>query len=100
MSGLFGIVSTGNCSETLFYGTDYHSHMGTEMSGLVVVGNRIQRRIRDIRLTQFKSKFANEYKSMTGRIGIGVISDFDPQPILISTHFGEFAVARAKRRER
>ena len=93
MSGLFGIVSTGNCSETLFYGTDYHSHMGTEMSGLVVVGNRIHRRIRDIRLTQFKSKFANEYKSMTGRIGIGVISDFDPQPILISTHFGEFAVA-------
>ena len=93
MSGLFGIVSTANCSETLFYGTDYHSHMGTEMSGLVVVGNRIQRRIRDIRLAQFKSKFANEYKSMTGRIGIGVISDFDPQPILISTHFGEFAVA-------
>ena len=93
MSGLFGIVSTGNCSETLFYGTDYHSHMGTEMSGLVVVGNRIHRRIRDIRLAQFKSKFANEYKSMTGRIGIGVISDFDPQPILISTHFGEFAVA-------
>jgi amidophosphoribosyltransferase len=93
MSGLFGIVSTGNCSETLFYGTDYHSHMGTEMSGLVVVGNQIQRRIRDIRLAQFKSKFANEYKTMTGRIGIGVISDFDPQPILISTHFGEFAVA-------
>jgi amidophosphoribosyltransferase len=93
MSGLFGIVSTGNCSETLFYGTDYHSHMGTEMSGMVVVGNQIHRRIRDIRLAQFKSKFANEYKSMTGRIGIGVISDFDPQPILISTHFGEFAVA-------
>jgi amidophosphoribosyltransferase len=93
MSGLFGIVSSGNCSETLFYGTDYHSHMGTEMSGLVVVGNRIHRRIRDIRLAQFKSKFANEYKAMTGRIGIGVISDFDPQPILISTHFGEFAVA-------
>ncbi len=93
MSGLFGIVSTGNCSETLFYGTDYHSHMGTEMSGLVVVGDRIRRRIRDIRLAQFKSKFANEYKTMTGKIGIGVISDFDPQPILISTRFGEFAVA-------
>jgi len=93
MSGLFGIVSNGNCSETLFYGTDYHSHMGTEMSGLVVVGNQINRRIRDIRLAQFKSKFANEYKSMTGTMGIGVISDFDPQPILISTHFGEFAVA-------
>ncbi len=93
MSGLFGIVSTGNCSEALFYGTDYHSHMGTEMSGMVVVGDRIHRRIRDIRLAQFKSKFANEYKSMLGRIGIGVISDFDPQPILISTHFGEFALA-------
>ncbi len=93
MSGLFGVVSVGNCSEMLFYGTDYHSHMGTEMAGMAVVGERIQRRIRDIRLTQFKSKFAAEFKSMAGRVGIGVISDFDPQPILISARFGEFAVA-------
>ena len=93
MSGLFGVVSTGNCNETLLYGTDYHSHMGTEMAGMVVVGSRIHRRIHDIRWTQFKSKFADEYKSMTGQLGIGVISDQDPQPILISTHFGEFAVA-------
>jgi len=93
MSGLFGVVSTGNCNETLLYGTDYHSHMGTEMAGLVVVGSRIHRRIHDIRWTQFKSKFADEYRSMTGQLGIGVISDHDPQPILMSTRFGEFAVA-------
>jgi len=93
MSGLFGIVSSGNCSETLLYGTDYHSHMGTEKAGMVVMGNKIHRRIRDISLAQFKSKFATEYKSMPGRMGIGVISDLDPQPILISTRFGEFAVA-------
>jgi amidophosphoribosyltransferase len=93
MSGLFGIVSSGNCSETLLYGTDYHSHMGTEMAGMVVMGNKIHRRIRDISLAQFKSKFATEYKSMPGPMGIGVISDLDPQPILISTHFGEFAIA-------
>lgn len=93
MSGLFGVVSSGNCTETLLYGTDYHSHMGTEKAGMVVMGGKIHRSIRDIRLSQFKSKFATEYKSMTGRMGIGVISDMDPQPILISTHFGEFAVA-------
>ena len=93
MSGLFGIVSSGNCSETLFYGTDYHSHMGTEKAGLVVMGTQIHRRIRDISLAQFKSKFAAEYKTMPGRMGIGVVSDLDPQPMLISTHFGEFAVA-------
>jgi len=93
MSGLFGIVSSGNCSETLFYGTDYHSHMGTEKAGLVVMGTQIHRRIRDITLAQFKSKFAAEYKNMPGRMGIGVVSDLDPQPMLISTHFGEFAVA-------
>ncbi|MEW6443478.1 MAG: amidophosphoribosyltransferase [bacterium] len=93
MSGLFGVVSTGNCNETLLYGTDYHSHMGTEMAGMVVVGSRIHRRIHDIRLAQFKSKFADEYRSMTGQLGIGVISDLDPQPILMSTHFGDFAVA-------
>ncbi len=93
MSGLFGVVSSGNCTETLFYGTDYHSHMGTEKAGMVVMGGKIHRSIRDIRLSQFKSKFATEYKSMTGRMGIGVISDMDPQPILISTRFGEFAIA-------
>jgi len=93
MSGLFGIVSSGNCSETLFYGTDYHSHMGTEKAGMVVMGSQIHRRIRDISLAQFKSKFAAEYKTMPGRMGIGVISDLDPQPMLISTHFGEFALA-------
>ena len=93
MSGLFGIVSSGNCTETLFYGTDYHSHMGTERAGMVVMGDKIYRSIRDIRLSQFKSKFATEYKSMRGKMGIGVISDLDPQPILISTHFGDFAIA-------
>lgn len=97
MSGLFGIVSTGDCSEALFYGTDYHSHLGTEMSGMVVMGARTHRRIRDIRLAQFKSKFAGEYRAMRGGMGIGVISDMDPQPILISTHFGEFALATVGR---
>ena len=93
MSGLFGIVSTGNCAEALLYGTDYHSHMGTEKAGMVVMGAQIHRSIHDISLSQFKSKFAMEYRAMTGRMGIGVISDLDPQPILISTQFGEFAVA-------
>ncbi len=99
MSGLFGIVARGNCSDTLFYGTDYHSHMGTEKAGMAVMGTMIQRRIHDISQAQFKSKFADEYKNMTGQIGIGVISDRDPQPIIMSTHFGEFALATTGRLE-
>jgi len=99
MSGLFGIVARSNCSDTLFYGTDYHSHMGTEMAGLAVMGTMIQRRIHDISQAQFKSKFAEEYKGLTGQMGIGVISDRDPQPIVISAHFGEFALATTGRLE-
>jgi len=99
MSGLFGIVARGNCNDTLFYGTDYHSHMGTEMAGMAIMGTMIQRRIHDISQAQFKSKFADEYKNMTGQLGIGVISDGDPQPIIISTHFGEFALATTGRVE-
>ncbi|KPJ74670.1 MAG: amidophosphoribosyltransferase, partial [Planctomycetes bacterium DG_20] len=95
MSGLFGVVSQGNCNETLLYGTDYHSHLGTERAGLAVLGQRLQRRIHDISQAQFKSKFADEYRSLTGQMGIGVISDRDPQPILMASHLGEFAVATA-----
>jgi len=95
MSGLFGVVSKDNCSETLLYGTDYHSHLGTERAGLAVLGDRLQRRIHDISQAQFKSKFADEYRQLTGPMGIGVISDGDPQPILMASHLGEFAVATA-----
>ena len=95
MSGIFGVVSRDDCSSTLFYGTDYHSHMGTEYGGIVVLGNRFHRSIHDITQSQFKSKFVDEYKQMQGRMGIGVISDRDPQPLIVGSRFGTFAIVTA-----
>lgn len=92
MSGLFGVVSKKDCSQTLFYGTDYHSHLGTEKAGLAVFNRRLQRSIRDISTSQFKSKFIDELPKMKGSMGIGVISDFAPQPIIIYSSFGTFAL--------
>ncbi|MBU2592133.1 MAG: amidophosphoribosyltransferase [Patescibacteria group bacterium] len=93
MSGLFGLVERKNCSATLFYGTDYHSHLGTQKAGLAILNHRIYRSIHDISVSQFKSKFADEIEKMAGRIGIGVISDNEPQPIIISSSFGTFTLA-------
>jgi amidophosphoribosyltransferase len=95
MSGIFGIVSKGDCAPALLYGTDYHSHMGTEYGGLAVIGDRFYRSIHDISRSQFKSKFVDDYKEMKGRLGIGAISDRDPQPLIISSKFGTFAIASA-----
>jgi len=79
----------------LLYGIDYHSHMGTEYGGMAVFGKRFYRSIHDISKSQFKSKFFDEYKEMKGRIGIGVISDRDPQPLIIGSKFGTFAIVVA-----
>ena len=95
MSGIFGVVSRKNCASDLLYGTDYHSHMGTEYGGMAVLGKRIYRSIHDISKSQFKSKFFEEYKEMEGNLGIGVISDRDAQPLIIGSKFGTFAVVSA-----
>ncbi len=92
MSGIFGVVSRKNCSEILFYGTDYHSHLGTEFAGLAVLGKKITRKIHEIKQSQFKGKFYDEYKKMNGRQGIGVISSQDEQPIYLNSKFGPFAI--------
>ena len=92
MSGIFGVVSKKNCADILLYGTDYHSHMGTEHAGMAVLGKRFYRSIHDISKSQFKSKFADDYKEMKGHLGIGVISDKDPQPLIIGSKFGTFAI--------
>jgi amidophosphoribosyltransferase len=68
MSGIFGVVSKSNCTGTLFYGTDYHSHMGTEHGGITILGQRFYRSIHNISQSQFKSKFADEYKQMEGNM--------------------------------
>jgi amidophosphoribosyltransferase len=95
MSGIFGIVSKRNCADILLYGTDYHSHMGTQYGGMVVLGKQFHRSIHDITKSQFKSKFFDDYKEMKGNLGIGVISDRDPQPLIIGSKFGTFAIVVA-----
>jgi amidophosphoribosyltransferase len=95
MSGIFGIVSKKNCASNLLYGTDYHSHMGTEYGGMAVLGKQFYRGIHDISKSQFKSKFFDEYKEMDGNFGIGVISDRDAQPLIIGSKFGTFAIVSA-----
>ena len=93
MSGIFGVVSKGNCVETLFYGTDYHSHLGTEFGGMAVFGDEFSRQIRDISQSQFKAKLYDGYQYMKGNKGIGVISDLDEQPIYLNSKFGPFSIA-------
>jgi amidophosphoribosyltransferase len=92
MSGLFGVVAKKNCVQALFYGTDYHSHLGAQKAGLAVFNGRVKRSIHDIATSQFKSKFINELSRLKGNLGIGVISDLDSQPIVISASFGTFAL--------
>ncbi|MCX6826866.1 MAG: amidophosphoribosyltransferase, partial [candidate division Zixibacteria bacterium] len=92
MSGIFGVVSKGNCVETLFYGTDYHSHLGTEYGGMAVFGEDFTRQIHDISQSQFKSKFYDDCRRMNGNKGIGVISAFEEQPIYLNSRHGPFSL--------
>src|SRR4030042_5325595 len=92
MSGIFGVVSRGNCAETLFYGTDYHSHLGTEYGGMAVFGEDFPRQIPDISQSQFKSKFYDDCRRMNGNKGIGVISAFEEQPIYLNSRHGPFSL--------
>ncbi|MDD5503862.1 MAG: amidophosphoribosyltransferase [Candidatus Omnitrophica bacterium] len=92
MSGIFGVFSENDCAEILFYGTDYNSHLGTEFAGMAVLGDDFSRVIHNIRQSQFKSKFCNDYRQMRGNKGIGVISDCDEQPIYLSSKFGPFCI--------
>lgn len=92
MSGVFGVVSKENCTELLLYGTDYHTHLGTEYGGMVVLGDDFIRQIHSIQQGQFKSKFYEDYKYMKGNKGIGVISDADEQPIYLNSKFGPFCI--------
>jgi amidophosphoribosyltransferase len=93
MSGIFGVVSKNNCIEPLFYGTDYHSHLGTQYAGMAVwQDNKVTKKIRDISWTQFKSKFFTELDAFQGNMGIGVISEVNPQPVTVNSKFGDYAI--------
>jgi amidophosphoribosyltransferase len=98
MGGLFGVAAKDNCTEDLFFGTDYHCHLGTRRGGLVVLGEQgFSRSIRDISNDQFRSKFEGELPKLRGRSGIGVISDFEDQPLLIGSHHGLYSIVTVGR---
>jgi len=95
MSGLFGIVSYNNCISNLYYGTDYHSHLGTEYGGIAFIDKNSGmpvKKIHDIGNSQFKSKFYEGSGKIKTNLGIGVISDKDPQPLNFKGKFGPFAI--------
>ncbi|MDE6207070.1 MAG: amidophosphoribosyltransferase [Muribaculaceae bacterium] len=94
MGGFFGAVSKKKCINELFYGTDYNSHLGTKRAGLVTYDpdKGFYRTIHSIERDYFRSKFEDELDNFHGNQGIGVISDTDPQPIIINSHLGRYAV--------
>ena len=98
MSGLFGVITEKPCATDLFYGTDYHSHLGTRRAGLSTIDNDVMHlNIHNIENTQFKTKFSSDIHEMLGNKGIGVISDTDAQPIVCNSHLGRFAVCTVSR---
>jgi len=93
MGGLFGVISKEDCVSDLFYGTDYHSHLGTTRGGLAVKNPEgFIRFIHNIENAQFRSKFEQDITKMHSTRGIGVISDYDNQPLLIRSHLGKYAI--------
>jgi len=98
MGGLYGVASRTDCVSDLFYGTDYHSHLGTVRGGLAVRNERgFTRLIKDITTSQFRSKFEDDLGKLHGPLGIGVISDYEDQPLLIGSHLGTYALVTVGR---
>lgn len=98
MGGLAGVVSKNDCVEDLFFCTDYHSHLGTKRGGLCVYGNGgFKRSIHNIENSPFRTKFAGEIDELKGKMGIGSISDGDPQPLTILSKQGEYAIGTVGR---
>jgi amidophosphoribosyltransferase len=99
MSGFFGAISKTSCVEDVFYGTDYHSHLGTKRAGMVFIVPQkgFRRSIHNLENAYFRSKFEDELTSFRGNSGLGIISDTDPQPILFNSHLGRFAIVTVSR---
>jgi amidophosphoribosyltransferase len=93
MGGLFGCAAKEDCINDLFFGTDYHSHLGTKRGGLAVQNAKdFTRSIHNIENDYFRSKFEPDLPKLHGHKGIGIISDHDPQPLIIGSHLGAFAI--------
>ena len=94
MGGFFGVASREDCVFDLFFGTDYHSHLGTRRGGLAVYGKKkgLDRAIHNIETSPFRTKFEKDIHEMEGNLGIGCISDFEPQPLIVRSHHGTYAI--------
>ena len=99
MSGFFGAISKSSCVEDVFYGTDYHSHLGTKRAGMVFIVPQkgFRRSIHNLENAYFRNKFEDELAGFKGNSGLGIISDTDPQPILFNSHLGRFAIVTVSR---
>lgn len=98
MGGLFGVVSKEDCVTDLYFGTDYHSHLGTSRGGMAVwTGNGFSRYIHNIENIQFRAKFEEDLAEMAGNMGIGCISDTEAQPLTVCSHHGHYAVTTVGR---
>ena len=93
MGGFFGVASRSSCTLDLFYGIDYHSHLGTRRGGMAVHGpHGFNRAIHNIENSPFRTKFERDVEELEGNLGIGCISDNEPQPLLVQSHLGSFAI--------
>lgn len=93
MGGFFAVASKKDCVFDLFFGTDYHSHLGTRRGGLAVYGeDGFDRAIHNIENSPFRTKFEKEVNEMKGYMGIGCISDYEPQPLIVRSHHGTYAI--------
>ena len=94
MGGFFGVASKGDCSLDLFFGVDYHSHLGTRRGGLAVFteDGKFARSIHNIQNSPFRTKFEKDIEELHGHLGIGCISDYEPQPLLVHSHLGSYAI--------
>lgn len=93
MGGFFGVVAKEDCMFDLFFGTDYHSHLGTRRGGMAVYGKKgFDRAIHNIENSPFRTKFDKDMREMEGTMGIGCISDYEPQPLIVRSHHGTYAI--------
>ena len=93
MGGFFGVASKTNCTMDLFFGVDYHSHLGTRRGGMAVYGpGGFNRSIHNIENSPFRTKFERDVDELQGNMGIACISDMEPQPLLIQSHLGSYAI--------
>ncbi|MEG2813443.1 MAG: amidophosphoribosyltransferase, partial [Oscillospiraceae bacterium] len=99
MGGIFGVASNSDCVTDLFFGVDYHSHLGTRRGGMAVFSEKtgFERAIHNIENSPFRTKFERDILEMKGTLGIGCISDTEPQPLIVRSHLGNYAITTVGR---